>query len=159
MAEILKDLEKKIGDKIIDSNQPRDNRIYIRVSPDDLFKVLSFLFFDYKCKLCTASGMDMREGIEIVYHMAREDMKMLINVKTLAPYPEPSLQSVGKKIPAFLWIEREIHEMLGVEFKGHPNMKRLLLADSFPEGKYPFRKDFKHSDVSDDDYDYKRSGL
>jgi NADH:ubiquinone oxidoreductase subunit C len=69
------------------------------------------------------------------------------------------MESIAKRIPALNWIEREIHEMLGVEFKGHPNMKRLLLADSFPEGKYPLRKDFKHKDIRDENYDYKRSGL
>lgn len=159
MGDILKDLEKKFKDKIINSNQPRDNRIYIRVESENAPDILKYLFFDYKCKLCTASGMVMRDGVEIIYHMAREDKKTVINVKTLLPYPDPNMESVGKNIPAFLWIERELHEMLGVEFEGHPNMKRLLLADSFPEGKYPLRKNIKHSDIGDDDYDYERSGI
>ena len=159
MATVMDELKSKLGDKIIDIAQPRDNRLYIRVSPEDVVEVVEYLFFDYKCKFSTASGVDMREGIEIVYHLAREDKNMLINVKTLLPYPDPSMESIGKKIPALAWIEREIHEMLGVQFKGHPDMRRLLLADSFPPGKYPLRKDFKHSDVKDEDYDYKRSGI
>lgn len=160
MAEtVMEELKENLKSKIVDIAQPRKNRIYLRVEPEDVHEVLTHLFFDYKCKLCTASGMDMREGVEIVYHMAREDKNMLINVKTLVPYPEPTLKSVGKEIQAFRWIERELHEMLGVIFEGHPNMKRLLLADSFPEGNYPLRKDFKHSDISDEDYDYERSGI
>jgi len=39
------------------------------------------------------------------------------------------------------WIEREIHEMFGVNFKGHPNLKHLLLKDDWPEGNYPLRRD------------------
>ncbi len=159
MGKVIDDLKTKLGDKIIDLCQPRDNRLYIRVSPEDVGEVIEYLFFDYKCKLSTATGIDMREGIEIIYHLAREDKNMFISVKTLLPYPNPSIESIGKKIPAFNWIEREIHEMFGVEFKGHPDMRRLLLADSFPEGKYPLRKDFKHSDVKEEDYDYKRSGI
>jgi len=157
--EVMKDLREKLKGKIIDIVQPRKKRIYIRVEPKKAPEVIEYLFFKYKCKFCTATGMDIREGIEIIYHLAREDKNMVINVKTLVPYPNLEIKSIGKKIPAFRWVEREINEMLGVTFIGHPDMRRLLLADSFPKGKYPLRKDFKHSDVNDEDYDYERSGL
>ncbi len=159
MNKVMDDLKTALGNKIIDMIQPRDNRIYMRVEPEDVLEVIEYFFFDYKCKFSTATGIDTREGIEIIYHLAREDKNMVINVKTLLPYPNPWMESIGKKIPALNWIERELHEMLGIEFKGHPDMRRLLLADSFPPGKYPLRKDFKHSDVQDGDYDYKRSGI
>ncbi|MCK4421136.1 NADH-quinone oxidoreductase subunit C [candidate division WOR-3 bacterium] len=159
MATILNELKKSLGKKIIAISQPRDNRIYLRVAPEDIVTTIKYLFFDYKCKLATSTGLDTREGIEIIHHLCREDKNMVINVKTLVPYPNPSIESVGKEIPAFDWIERELNELLGVEFRGHPDMRRLLLADSFPKGKYPLRKDFQHSDVTDKDYDYKRSGI
>ncbi len=157
--EIMKDLRENLKGKIMDIVQPRDNRIYLRVDSKKIPEVIEYLFFKYKCKLCTASGIDMREGIEIIYHLAREDKNMLINVKTLIPYPKLEIESIGKKILAFRWIERELNEMLGITFVGHPDMRRLLLADSFPKGKYPLRKNFKHLDVNDEDYDYERSGL
>jgi len=157
--EVMKNLKENLKGKIIDMAEVRDNRIYVRVDPKKILDVIEYLFFKYKCKLCTASGMEMREGIEIIYHLAREDKNTLINVKTLVPFPDLEIDSVGKKIPAFRWIEREMNEMLGVTFVGHPDMRRLILADSFPKGKYPLRKNFKHSDVTDEDYDYERSGL
>jgi Ni,Fe-hydrogenase III component G len=157
--EVMKDLKKKLKNKIIEIVQPREKRIYIRVEPEKAPDLIEYLFFKYKCKLCTATGIDMREGIEIIYHLAREDKNMVINVKTLIPYSKLEIESIGKKIKAFRWIEREINEMLGVKFVGHPDMRRLLLADSFPKGKYPLRKSFKHSDVTDEDYDYERSGI
>lgn len=157
--EVVKDLRENLKGKIIDIAQPRDNRIYLRVDPKKILDVVEYLFFKYKCRLCTASGMETREGIEIIYHLAREDKNTLINVKTLIPFPNLEIDSIGKKIPAFKWIEREMNEMLGVTFLGHPDMRRLILADSFPKGKYPLRKDFKHSDVNEKDYDYERSGL
>jgi Ni,Fe-hydrogenase III component G len=46
-------------------------------------------------------------------------------------------------IPGAEWIEREIHDILGIEIKHHPNMRRLVLADDWPEGVYPLRKDLK----------------
>jgi len=158
-VKVIDDLKKKLKKEIIDISQPREKRIYIRVAPEKAVEVVKYLFNKYKCKFCTATGIDMREGIEIIYHLAREDKNMVINVKTLVPYSNLEIESIGKKIPAFRWIEREINEMLGVDFKGHPDMRRLLLADSFPKGKYPLRKDFKNSDVTDEDYDYGRSGI
>ncbi len=158
-VKVMDDLKKKLKKKIIDISKPREKRIYIRVTPERAAEVVEYLFKKYKCKFCTATGIDMREGIEIIYHLAREDKNMVINVKTLVPYSNLEIESIGKKIPAFRWIEREINEMLGVDFKGHPDMRRLLLADSFPKGKFPLRKDFKNSDVTDEDYDYERSGI
>ena len=154
--EVMKDLKKKLGKKIIDMAHPRDSRIYIRVAPEKAPDLIEYLFFKYKCKLCTATGIDMREGIEIIYHLAKEEENILINVKTLIPYSRLEIGSIGKNIPAFRWIEREINEMLGVTFVGHPDMRRLILADSFPKGKYPLRKDFKHSGVTEEDYDRRR---
>ncbi|MEO0294225.1 MAG: NADH-quinone oxidoreductase subunit C [candidate division WOR-3 bacterium] len=153
MKEVLKELKAKLKGEFLDIAQVRNNRIYIKVELDKAPKVVEYLFFKYKCRLCTATGIDTREGIEIIYHLARDDKNMLINVKTLVPYPKLEIDSIGKKIPAFLWIEREISEMLGVNFKGHPDLRRLLLAESFPKGKYPLRKDFKHSDVTEKDYE------
>ncbi|MCK9615713.1 MAG: NADH-quinone oxidoreductase subunit C, partial [Candidatus Omnitrophica bacterium] len=42
------------------------------------------------------------------------------------------------------WVEREIHELLGINFKGHPNLKHLLLDDDWPKDSYPLRKDYKN---------------
>jgi Ni,Fe-hydrogenase III component G len=44
-------------------------------------------------------------------------------------------------VAAAEWIEREIHDILGIDFKNHPNLKRLILFDDWPEGVYPLRKD------------------
>ena len=64
--EVMKDLKKNLKGKIIDIAHPRDNRIYIRVEPKKILEVVEYLFLKYKCRLCTASGMDTREGIEII---------------------------------------------------------------------------------------------
>ena len=44
------------------------------------------------------------------------------------------------------WIEREISELLGIKFKNHPDMRRLLLSDEWPEGVYPLRRDYQEWD-------------
>ena len=51
------------------------------------------------------------------------------------------LESIAEMCPAAEWIEREIWELLGVQFEGHPDMRHLLLDDSWPEGNFPLRKE------------------
>jgi NADH-quinone oxidoreductase subunit C len=42
------------------------------------------------------------------------------------------------------WVEREIHEMLGIKFIGHPRLTHLLLDDDWPKGDFPLRKSRKN---------------
>ncbi|MCK4504279.1 MAG: NADH-quinone oxidoreductase subunit C, partial [Candidatus Aegiribacteria sp.] len=56
----------------------------------------------------------------------------------------------AKEIEAFNWIEREISELLGVTFTGHPDPRKLLLADNWPECVYPLRQDYEEWDETAD---------
>ena len=68
----------------------------------------------------------------------------MITVKSLVrDKKKPSVDSLANLLPAAQWIEREIHDVLGIEFRGHPDMRRLILADDWPEGVYPLRKERK----------------
>ena len=53
---------------------------------------------------------------------------------------EPVLDSIAGVCPAAEWIEREIWELLGVDFRGHPDLRHLLLDDHWPQGDYPLRR-------------------
>jgi NADH-quinone oxidoreductase subunit C len=89
------------------------------------------------------TGIEVRDGIEVNYHVCFDGDTLVITLSALAPWPEPSLESVAQDIPGALWIEREIHDILGVSFTGHPDMRRLVLPDDWPEGVYPLRKGFE----------------
>ena len=52
------------------------------------------------------------------------------------------LDSIANVVAVGNWIERELHDLLGANFPGHPDMRRLLLDDTWPEGVYPLRKSF-----------------
>jgi Ni,Fe-hydrogenase III component G len=67
----------------------------------------------------------------------------IISIKTKVEKPEPEIESIGAFYPAANWIEREINDILGVTFTNHPDPRRILMADDWPEGDYPLRRDFK----------------
>ena len=73
----------------------------------------------------------------------------------LVKKPELSLPTMTDFMPAANWIEREIHELLGVNFVGHPRLDKLLLPDDWQEGIYPLRKKTYESVQENAERDYK----
>jgi NADH-quinone oxidoreductase subunit C len=136
---ILKLIEQKFGDQV-DVEEKSPTRAYVMVERSALLDVAKFLHQEHGARLCTASGVDTRWGVEILYHFSLDPMGKIVTLKVLAEKPSLQAESVGSFLPAANWIEREIHEMFGVEFVGHPDMRRLLLPDDWPEDQYPHRR-------------------
>jgi NADH:ubiquinone oxidoreductase subunit C len=85
-------------------------------------------------------------NIEILYHFSIEYINLLISLRVKLRREKPVIHSLTSVFKGANWIEREIHEILGVEFKGHPDLRRLLLSEDWPEGVYPLRRDYKEWD-------------
>lgn len=135
-------IKEKFSDKIIEFEEIAPRRIYIEVSPEDIPAVAKFTFQDLSCRFAIASGVDTPDAIEILYHFSHDASGKMITLRTLIRDKDnPQIDSIVPIIEGAEWIEREIWEMLGVNFKGHPNLKRLLLAEDWPEGKYPLRQE------------------
>lgn len=144
MKNIIKQLKNGFGKKILDVKVHNPRRCYITIVTDSLVEVSDFLYNKLKCRFAIASGLDSGEGLEIIYHFS-DDLKTgaLINIKLLLPYKKPEVESLIQVFAGAEWIEREMHELLGIDFKNHPNLVPLLLPEDWPKGKYPLRKDFK----------------
>ena len=114
------------------------------VKPDDWVEIGRFckteLGFD--C-LINLTGVDWpkKNQIEIVYHLysysQRHDFILKIALDRAAP-SVPSLESVWKSAD---WLEREQYDLLGVEFRGHPDLRRIMMPDDWVG--HPLRKDYK----------------
>ncbi len=80
--------------------------------------------------------------IDAVYHFYSFKHKHKLVVKVSLPRENPSISSVIHLWPTADWQEREVYDMFGVKFEGHPNCTRILMWDGFPG--WPLRKDFVH---------------
>ena len=145
-SKALSAIKDKFGSALIDIYEKNDRRVYITVNKDDIPKVCRFMYEDCGGRLATASGVDTRSGIEILYHFMCPQDHQLITVKTKVKKPSPEIESIATFLPAANWIEREIFDLLGVVFTNHPDPRRILMADDWPEGVYPLRRDFKESE-------------
>jgi len=141
---VIDELNKKLSGKIKNLFRKNDRRLYVDIDKKDIVESARILYQEFKARFSIATGLDTFKGIEILYHFSLDrqggifiSLRVLIEDKN-----NPEIESLSGLFKASEWIEREIYEMLGVNFKGHPELKRLLLADDWPEGKYPLRKDF-----------------
>jgi Ni,Fe-hydrogenase III component G len=129
-----------LGGHVLACDEKSGRRIYLDVAPETVFEAASVMFEEIGARLQIATGVDTPGGIEVMYHWALDEENCVVTVRTTVGRDDPVLESIAGMCPAAEWIEREIWELLGVEFEGHPDMRHLLLDDGWPEGNYPLRK-------------------
>src|ERR1700686_1279770 len=90
--------------------------------------------------LSCISGVDMLDHLETVYHLRSLTRKQLLQIKVRLDHEKPEVESVVSVWPTANWLQREVYDMYGIKFTGHPDLRRMLLDDDF-EG-YPLLKSF-----------------
>jgi Ni,Fe-hydrogenase III component G len=144
--EILKDLKQRFKEDIVNFFDKSPKRVYMEIKPESLVKCASYIFKELKARFNIASGVDSRTAIEILYHFSLEYINLLVSLRVKLNRNNPQIDSLAPVFKGANWIEREIHEILGVDFKGHPDLRRLLLPDEWPKGVYPLRCDYTEWD-------------
>ncbi len=139
----MKEIKERLGEKVVKVYEHTPNRIYLEVRREGLREVVKYLFEERNMRLATASGVDGRKDMEILYHFSEDSTGKIFSVRVKIPKEDLRVDSITPLIKGAEYIEREIYEMLGIEFVGHPNLKRLLLPEDWPEGIYPLRRDEK----------------
>ena len=129
-----------LADHIIAFEHKSERRVYLEIAPETVLEASSVMFEEIGARLQIATGIDTPAGIEVMYHWALDDEDCVVTIRTLVGHEAPELESIAELCPAAEWIEREIWELLGTEFRGHPDLRHLLLDDDWPEGDYPLRK-------------------
>ncbi|MEW5816581.1 MAG: NADH-quinone oxidoreductase subunit C [Spirochaetota bacterium] len=141
MENVVSTIKNTLADRILEIREISPRQNFISVSHDHIYDVTEYLFSKMGGRLATVSGVDCQEAIDILYHFCFDSRGQAVTVKTKLGKSNLKIRSITPFLPGAEWIEREIHDLLGVEFIDHPNLKRLILADDWPEGVYPLRKD------------------
>lgn len=76
----------------------------------------------------------------VVYHLYSHPHNRRLRVKVPVPEGDCHLASVVPLWPAANWLEREVYDLYGITFDGHPDLRRILMPDDY--GSYPLRKDY-----------------
>ncbi len=124
--------------------QARGAELYLDVPDAQLPEVCQYLRYDPPLSfdfLTFMTSIDWKTHFETVYFLNSTLHKHTLVIKVrIADRVKPAVPSIAKIWPAADWQERECFDMMGIDFPGHYNMRRILLPDDW-EG-YPLRKDF-----------------
>ncbi len=117
---------------------------YIKISPLHVLDVAKFLrddddtLFDF---LSCLSGVDLKGRLAVVYHLFSMTKRHKITLRVEVPTDNPAVQSVESIWKTANWHEREAFDLYGINFVGHPDLRRILLPYDW-EG-HPLRKDYQ----------------
>ena len=130
-----------IKDRLTGIDETSNNRLYLNCKAEDSFAVNKFIFEHVGARFLIATGIDAEDCFEVLYHFSYDQTGCVITVKArIDDRQKPSIESISTFLPAAEWIEREIHDLFGIEIINHPDMRRLILSDDWPEGVHPLRK-------------------
>ncbi len=138
----------QIKNDLVRVEETTDLRLFLPCEGENAYKVCHFLLVNLGCRFVTATAIDSDHYYEVLYHFSHDQTGVVLTVKAfIRDREKPSVESIGQFIPGARWIEREMHDLVGIEFRNHPDMRRLILADDWPEGVYPLRKKQKNEKV------------
>ncbi|MBZ4226279.1 NADH-quinone oxidoreductase subunit C [Bacillus wiedmannii] len=144
-------IKGKIGeDTLVDSyiNKLSKDVPTLVVEPSKYYEVMELLrfheglAFDYMSEL---HATDFVTHMEVYVHLFSYGKKQSVAVKVKLDREAPEVESVAALWKGADWPEREAYDLLGIVFKGHPNLSRILMPDDWIG--YPLRKDYEPYDV------------
>jgi NADH-quinone oxidoreductase subunit C len=139
-------LRATFGTAIGRSSVARDSVPTVEIAADRARAVLAHLHttehFDYLVDLTAVEYRDPERPLEVVYLLRSLERGGELRVKVLLDVQgELAVDSVVDIWAGANWLEREVYDMFGVQFRGHPDLRRILMWETYAEG-YPLRKDF-----------------
>ena len=139
-------LKSKFADAGLAFSQFRDNRRIV-VPAESLQPLLAFmkqdLGFDMLAEITTVDYLEYEGATDrfgVVYVVVNTKTGERLIIKTFVNDPDPVLPSMCSLWKAADWLEREVYDMFGIKFSGHPDLRRILTPDEF--SAYPLRKDY-----------------
>ena len=141
--EIFDSVEKSFGPKIQGKTEFRDETTYA-ISASDLRDIAGFcrdeLSFDYLLDITSIDNFGEEPRFKIVYHLYSMPHGVHLRLKLNIPEELNAVDTVSDIWPTANWHEREVYDMMGIKFDGHPDLRRILMWDGYPY--FPLRKDF-----------------
>jgi NADH-quinone oxidoreductase subunit C len=139
---IYSQVKERFGDRILEIVEKKPDPFMV-VEPTAIVEVCRFLkeepAFAMDC-LSNESGVDYRDRCEVVYHLFSYRHRHQAVLKVKLPRENPTVETLENLWKSANWMEREIFDLVGVNFEGHSDLRRILMPEDWPG--HPLRKDF-----------------
>jgi NADH-quinone oxidoreductase subunit C len=130
-------LKTTFASEILKSETFRDKQTVV-VKRERILDIMKFLRDDPA--LVYDMLVDLRPRFQVVYHLRSFKYNRRVRIKAPVPENDCHIESVCPLWKAANWYEREVYEMYGITFDHHPDLRRLLIPETFTD--YPLRKDY-----------------
>ena len=150
--DMFEQFKQRFGPLIKRADLPSDKRLFVFIDASTVKFVCQHIFRDLDARYVASIGVDDRpySGRFLVAHnFAFDKDHLLCSAIAYLPPENPTIESITDFVPAASWAEREMRDLVGIEFVGHRYLKRLVLPDGWPEGNHPLRKDVPWNQVPD----------
>jgi NADH-quinone oxidoreductase subunit C len=141
--ELSNSLGEKLGSKVQAKTEFRGETTYA-ISANDLHETAMLcrdeLSFDYLIDITSIDNFGEDPRFEIIYHLYSMPHAVHLRLRLKVPEEAGAVDTVSDVWPTANWHEREIYDMMGIKFNGHPDLRRILMWDGYPF--FPLRKDF-----------------
>jgi len=147
--DLIQSLTEKFGEKIAGVNEPY-GLLTFETTKDIIINVLAFLkenslvSFNFLTDITAVHYPEKKHGIAVVYHLHSMVSKMRVRIKVFIDTHHPEIPSATTLWSAANWMERETYDFFGVNFEGHPDLRRILNMDDL--GVFPMLKQYPLED-------------
>ena len=144
LPKIIAKIENKFSNSILDTTKfAGEDIIHIKGSSNlDILKLFKNNEFNFLADMTAIDNLTLGgfERFSVVYHLLSHETAERVTVKAYVPEDEPKLPSAESLWKTADWQEREIYDLFGISFKGHPNLIRIMNPDDYTG--HPLRKDY-----------------
>jgi Ni,Fe-hydrogenase III large subunit/Ni,Fe-hydrogenase III component G len=141
-------VRERVGAGFVAATQPHADTLRLRIDKGSVRAAAGALVSELGARFMITTGIDRRQldgdfGIVHLFSLDREHLFVLLDC-AVAPGDE-RIDSITPVVPGANWAEREFRDSVGIHPEGHPDPRRLLLADDWPDGVWPLRRDVPYN--------------
>lgn len=137
----ISSLKSKFGEKIKEIKKDNFEKLYVTLDVDSVKEFAEHIHNDLGFKHANfCMGTDLDDILEVSWYLGNVEYQTILAIRTLIGREKPEVPSLRYLWSGMEWHERETYEMLGVIFKDHGDLRRLILPDQW-EG-FPLRNDY-----------------
>lgn len=143
--ELIRSIQERFRERILEIEEKVPLKVYANCKKEDMPEISSYLFNELGLRYIVGAGIDRRPAtgdFAVTHFFSLDQDKIYVILSSSVDSSSLEVESITPKIPAAAWAEREYQDLLGIVPRGHPDPRRLVLADDWPEGLHPLRKDF-----------------
>ena len=140
---VINKLTEKFSSDTVRVVLQKSKRAIITIRHTAILAISEYLYKGEGYRFIIASALHTRRGFEIYYHFSFDADGSILSLHVILNNEKPHIESLSNMFSASNWIEREMHELFGIDFLNHPNQEKLLSEGNWADDVYPYRKEFK----------------